>query len=110
MSLVIDPTLTMAKTLLSNDSNFSAGNAPIALEYYCYEIEADKPWFNYHGPKIMISKQESPITICTAEYNWYYTQSKTLSSTSRLRNKHLYDCHRPWHYGRKHSLLNVMIR
>jgi hypothetical protein len=42
-SLVIDPTLTTAETLLCNNLNFSAGNAPITLEYYCYEIEADKP-------------------------------------------------------------------
>jgi hypothetical protein len=36
-SFMIDPTLTMAETLLSDVSNFSAGNAPFALEYYCYE-------------------------------------------------------------------------
>jgi hypothetical protein len=34
MSLVEDPTLTTAVTLLSNTSDFSAGNAPIAFEYY----------------------------------------------------------------------------
>jgi hypothetical protein len=25
------------------------------------------PWFNYHGPKIKIPKQESPMTICIAD-------------------------------------------
>jgi hypothetical protein len=42
-SLVIDPTFTMVEILLFDDSNFSAGNAPITLEYQWYEIEADKP-------------------------------------------------------------------
>jgi hypothetical protein len=67
MSLVIDPTFTTAETLLSTNSTFSAGNAPIAHEYYSYKIEADEPKFNCHGPKIMIPKQESPITMCTAD-------------------------------------------
>jgi hypothetical protein len=47
-SLVIEPSLTMAETLLSDKSNFSDGNTPIALEYYCYGMEADEPCFNYH--------------------------------------------------------------
>jgi hypothetical protein len=55
--LVEDPTPTTAETLLSNDSDFSAGNAPIAFEYYCYDIEADAPQFNYRGPKLMILNQ-----------------------------------------------------
>jgi hypothetical protein len=41
MSLVEDPTLTTSGVPLSDDSDFSAGNAPISCEYYCYEIEAD---------------------------------------------------------------------
>jgi hypothetical protein len=41
--------------------------AVIAFEYYCYEIEADAPQFNYHGPKIETPKQELPVTICTAD-------------------------------------------
>jgi hypothetical protein len=67
MTLVIHPALTTAETLLSNNCNFSAGNAPMALEDYCYDIEADKLRFNYHEPKIMIPKQELPITICTTD-------------------------------------------
>ncbi len=59
MSLVKDSTLTT--------SEISAGNAPIAFEYYCYEIEADTSWFNYHGSKIMIPKQKLPVTICTTD-------------------------------------------
>jgi hypothetical protein len=50
MSLVKDSTLTTSKIPLFDDSAFSAGNAPIAFEYYCYDIEADTPQFNYHGP------------------------------------------------------------
>jgi hypothetical protein len=67
MSLVGESTLTTSKVSLSDNFASSAGNAPIAFEYYCYEIEADAPWFNYHGPKIMIPKQESPVTICTTD-------------------------------------------
>ncbi len=67
MSLVEDPTLTTLEIILSGDSDLSAGNAPIAFEYYCYEIEDDKSLFNYHGPKIIIPKQESPIIICIAD-------------------------------------------
>jgi hypothetical protein len=64
MSLVEELTLDTLEVLLSDNT---AGNATIAFEYHCYEIEADVPRFNYHGPKIKISKQESPITICTAD-------------------------------------------
>jgi hypothetical protein len=67
VSLVEETTLTALETSLSNNSDSSAGNAPIALEYYYYEIEAEAPWFNYHGPKIMIPKQESHVTICTTD-------------------------------------------
>ncbi len=67
MSLVEESTLTTLEVSLSNDSNSSAGNAPIAFEYYCYDIEADAPQLNFHGPNIMIPKQESPVTICTAD-------------------------------------------
>jgi hypothetical protein len=90
MSLVEDPTLTTAEALLSNKSNFSAGKAPIAFAYHCYEIEADTPQFNYHGPNILIPKQELPVTICTID-TIGNTQSKSLSSTSRLRLEHLYN-------------------
>jgi hypothetical protein len=66
VSLVEEPTLATLEVSLSNNSNSSSGNAPIAFEYYCFEIEADTHRFNYHGPKIKIPKQESPLTICTA--------------------------------------------
>ncbi len=67
MSLVEEPTLATLEVSLSDNSDSSAGNASIALEYYCYEINADAPWFNYHGQKIKILKQELPMTICTAD-------------------------------------------
>ena len=67
MSLVEELTLDTSEVLLSDNTISSAGNATIAFEYHCYEIEADAPWFNYHGPKIKIPKQESPITIYTAD-------------------------------------------
>jgi hypothetical protein len=67
MSLVEELTLDTLEVLLSKNTISSAGNATIAFECHCYEIEADTPQFNYHGPKIKIPKQELPITICTAD-------------------------------------------
>jgi hypothetical protein len=67
MSLVGELTLDTSEVLLSDNTISSAGNSPIAFEYHCYEIEADAPRFNYHGPKIKIPKQELPVTICTAD-------------------------------------------
>jgi hypothetical protein len=67
MSLVEELTLDTLEVLLSDNTISSAGNATIAFEYHCYEIEADAPQFNYHRPKIKIPKQELPINICTAD-------------------------------------------
>jgi hypothetical protein len=66
LSLVVDLTLSTSDISVSNNSYSSIGNAS-AFEYECYEIEDDTPQFNYHGPKIKIPKQESPVTICTAD-------------------------------------------
>ncbi len=57
MSLMEELTLDTSEVLLSNNSVSSAGNTPIAFEYYCHEIEADAPQFNYRGPMIKIQKQ-----------------------------------------------------
>ncbi len=67
VSLVEEPTLATLDVSLSNNSDSSAGNASIAFEYYCYEIEANAPCFNYHGQKIRIPKQELPMTIYTTD-------------------------------------------
>jgi hypothetical protein len=67
VSLVEESTLTTLEISLSNNSDSSAGNASIDFEYYCYKIESDAPWFNYHGLKIMMPKQELPINICNAD-------------------------------------------
>jgi hypothetical protein len=67
MSLVEELTLATSEVSLSDNSDSSARNASTAFEYYCYEIEADAPQFNYHGLKIKIPKQELPKTICTAD-------------------------------------------
>jgi hypothetical protein len=66
VSLVVDPTLSTSDISISDNSNSYAGNAS-AFEYECYEIKDNTPRFNYHGPKIRIPKQESPVTICTAD-------------------------------------------
>ncbi len=83
MSLVEELTLDTSEVSLSNNTISSAGNKTIAFEYHCYEIVADAPQFNYHGPKIKIPKQESPVIICTAGTIGTirnYKKSKTLSS------------------------------
>jgi hypothetical protein len=67
VSLVEEQTLSTLDILLSDNSNSSAGNASTTFEYECYEIEDDTSQFNYNGPKIKIPKQESPVTICTAD-------------------------------------------
>ncbi len=67
MSSVEELNLATLEVSLFGDSIFSAGNASIAFEYYCYETEADAPWFNYHGPKIKIPKQEWLVTICSTD-------------------------------------------
>ncbi len=56
VSLVEEPTLATLEVSLSDNSDSSAGNTSIALEYYCYEREAGAPQFNYHGPKIKFPK------------------------------------------------------
>jgi hypothetical protein len=66
MSLAEELTLDTSEVLLSDKTISSAGNATIAFEYHCYEIEAATPQFNYHGPKIKIPKQELSVTICSA--------------------------------------------
>ncbi len=66
VSLVVDPTLSTLDILISDNSNSSTGNAS-AFEYECYEVKDDTPRFSYHRPKIKIPKQESPVTICTAD-------------------------------------------
>jgi hypothetical protein len=43
MSLVEELTLDTLKVSLSDNTISSAGNATIAFEYHCYEIEADAP-------------------------------------------------------------------
>jgi hypothetical protein len=66
VSLVVDSTLSTSEISISDNSNSSTGNAS-AFEYECYEVKDDTPQFNYHGPKIKIPKQESPVTICTPD-------------------------------------------
>jgi hypothetical protein len=66
VSLVVDPTLSTLDISTSDNYNSSAGNAS-AFEYECYEVKDGTPQFNYHRPKIKIPKQESPLTICTAD-------------------------------------------
>jgi hypothetical protein len=51
-----ESTLTTSEVSLFDSSDSSDGNAHIAFEYYCCEIEAEAPQFNYHGPKINITR------------------------------------------------------
>ncbi len=66
VSLVVDPTLSTLDVSISNNSDSSTGNTS-AFEYECYEVKDDTPEFNYHGLKIKIPEQESPVTISTAD-------------------------------------------
>jgi hypothetical protein len=43
VSLVEEQTLSTLDISLSNNSNFSGGNASTAFEHECYEIEDDTP-------------------------------------------------------------------
>jgi len=65
-SLVEDSTIVTADCTLS-DMDTSAGNASMDSEPYCCKMEVEEPRFNYHGPKVMLPKYESPVTICTAD-------------------------------------------
>jgi hypothetical protein len=62
VSLVVDPTLFTLDISISDNSDSSTGNT-LPFEYECYQVKDDTPQFNYHGPKIKIPKQESPMTI-----------------------------------------------
>jgi hypothetical protein len=66
VSLVVDSTVSTLDISISDNSNSSTGNTS-TFKYECYEVEDDTPQFNYHGPKIKILKQKSPVTICTAD-------------------------------------------
>ncbi len=66
VSLVVDSTLSTSDISISNNSNSSTRNTS-AFKYECYEVKDDTPQFNYHGSKIKIPKQESPMTICTTD-------------------------------------------
>jgi hypothetical protein len=66
VSLVVDPTLSTLDISISDNSISSTGNAS-AFGYESYEVKDDTPQFIYHGPKIKIPKQESPVTVCTAD-------------------------------------------
>jgi hypothetical protein len=60
VNLVEEPTLATFEVSLSDNSESSAGNTSIALEYYCYEIEADAPQFNYHGQRLRFQNKNRP--------------------------------------------------
>ena len=55
-----NPTATTDELSCSDES---VGNASIASEE-CFDVE-DKPQFNYRGPKVLPTKNETPVTICT---------------------------------------------
>ncbi len=42
VSLLVDPTLSTLDILISNNSNYSTGNAS-AFKYECYEVKDDTP-------------------------------------------------------------------
>ncbi len=46
--------------------NFAGNACSIATEIKTFNMESIRPCYNYHGPKVVIPKQELPITIWTA--------------------------------------------
>ncbi len=57
---------TVTTEELSCSSSESVGNASLFLTEECFKIEADKLQFDYHGPKVLAQKNETPVTIFTA--------------------------------------------
>jgi hypothetical protein len=69
-----DSTCTSAPSLIkfvdddsSVDSLSSAGNATYLSSLETYQTEVEQPRYNYHGPKIVLPTNESPVTICTTD-------------------------------------------
>jgi hypothetical protein len=60
VSLVEELTFDTLEVLLFDNTIPSAGNATIAFEYHCYEIEADAPQFNYHGQRLSFQNKNCP--------------------------------------------------
>ena len=51
----------------SVDSLSSTGNATYLSSLENYQTEVEQPRYNYHGPKIVLPPNESPVTICTTD-------------------------------------------
>ncbi len=51
----------------SVDSLSSTGNATYLSTLETFQMEADQPHYNYHGPKFVLPANESLATICTAD-------------------------------------------
>ncbi len=87
-----ESTLATMEVSLSDDSSFQQ-NASIAFGYYCWEIEADAPQFNYYYTKLKGTQK-----------NWYYTKSKTFL-TQTLMSLWLRD--QPYHKALSQSCLVI---
>jgi hypothetical protein len=70
---VEESTLTTSEVSLSDDSSFQQ-NASIAFGYYCCEIEAYTPQFNYHYTK---SKGTQKMLLCKVKdfFDSYFNAS-----------------------------------
>ena len=69
-----DSTCTSAPSLIefvdddsSVDSLSSAGNSTYLSSLENYQTEVEQPHYNYHGPKIVLPTNESPVTICMTD-------------------------------------------
>ena len=58
-----DNTATTAAATFSDED--SAGNASF-ISFECFQGEDETPQFNYCGPKVLPTRHETPVTICTA--------------------------------------------
>ena len=58
-----DNTATTAAATFSDED--SAGNASF-ISFECFQGEDETPQFNYRGPKVLPTRHETPVSICTA--------------------------------------------
>jgi hypothetical protein len=57
---------TTIHLLQVDDTLKNSAGTSIASKNKCFNIESGGLCYNYYGPKVVISKQELPITTCTA--------------------------------------------
>eukprot|EP00956_Cyclotella_meneghiniana_P036507 scaffold126502_cov47-Cyclotella_meneghiniana.AAC.4 len=83
LSLTTQRQPTTAEVSISSEDSLSSesvGNATFNTfdTEECYKLETEKPQFNYRGPKVLPSRHETPVTVCTA------------NTIGTLRSRHIF--------------------